>query len=70
MRKSAITDRSRFASYRLLSKMLANRLSPLLTALIGKEQSAFLSGRSINDNILLVQKFAHSMSAQQIPDPY
>lgn len=31
--------------------------------LVGMEQNAFIRGRSITDNILLVQEIAHSMSA-------
>lgn len=49
----------------LLTEFLlsCSRMAPLLKSLISREQSAFIAGRSINDNILLVQEIAHSMSA-------
>lgn len=50
-------------TYRILAKLLSDRMAPLLKSLIYREQSAFIAGRSINDNILLVQEIAHSMSA-------
>lgn len=49
-------------SYRLLAKVLASRLALVINDLVGREQSAFIRGRSINDNILLVQEIAHSIS--------
>ena len=41
--------------YRLLAKILASRLGPLLGHAIGPSQTAFLPGRQIGDNILLRQ---------------
>ena len=43
------------SDYRLLAKILAARLGPLLAHCIGPEQTAFLPGRRIGDNILLRQ---------------
>lgn len=48
--------------YRILSKTLVNRLAPLMSSIIGPEQSAFLRGRSIADNVMLIQEIAHSIS--------
>ncbi|KAK9706466.1 hypothetical protein RND81_07G127100 [Saponaria officinalis] len=41
--------------YKIISKVLANRLQPLLPLLVGQEQAAFIKGRNIFDNILLSQ---------------
>ncbi|KAK9704781.1 hypothetical protein RND81_07G010500 [Saponaria officinalis] len=44
--------------YKVISKVLANRLRLILGDLIGMEQSAFVKGRGIQDNIML----AHLLS--------
>jgi hypothetical protein len=41
--------------HRLLAKVLARRLSPLLAEAIGPEQAGFLTGRRGSDNILALQ---------------
>ncbi|XP_020096969.1 uncharacterized protein LOC109716078, partial [Ananas comosus] len=47
--------------YKIISKILVNRLKPLLPTLIGYEQAAFVAGRDISDNILAAQELAHTM---------
>lgn len=42
--------------YKIISKILVNRLRPLLDHLISPFQSAFVPGRSIHDNILLTHE--------------
>ncbi|KAI8561587.1 hypothetical protein RHMOL_Rhmol04G0351900 [Rhododendron molle] len=42
--------------YNCVTKVLANRLQPLLPSLISPNQSAFVKGRLILDNILLMQE--------------
>jgi hypothetical protein len=47
---------------KLVTKILANRLGPYLQDLVAANQSAFIRGRSIHDNFMLVQqsiKFLH-----------
>lgn len=39
-----------------MHKVVANCLRTVLGAIVGKQQVAFLSGRRIGDNILLVQE--------------
>ncbi|KAK9681646.1 hypothetical protein RND81_10G017700 [Saponaria officinalis] len=46
--------------YKVISKILANRLQPFMAGLVGKEQAAFIKGRSIFDNILLSQSLVKS----------
>ena len=39
--------------YKLISKVLANRLKPLLPSIVSENQSAFQAGKMITDNILM-----------------
>jgi hypothetical protein len=43
---------------KLLTKILANRLPPMLMQMISKNQSAFMKGRGIHDNFQYVMKGA------------
>lgn len=43
------------SDYRLLARVLANRLTPVLGEVIEPEQTAFLPGRSIGENVLFLQ---------------
>lgn len=47
--------------YKIISKILANRLKPILPDLISIEQFTFVSGRQIQDNILVVQEVLHQL---------
>ncbi|KAK0571729.1 hypothetical protein LWI29_020657 [Acer saccharum] len=42
--------------YKIIAKIIANRIKPCLPDIISPSQSAFVAGRSIGDNILLVQE--------------
>jgi hypothetical protein len=48
------------ASYKILSKLLENRLKLLLGQLISHTQGGFLKGRHILDNVILIQESIHS----------
>ncbi|KAJ3701906.1 hypothetical protein LUZ61_005611 [Rhynchospora tenuis] len=48
--------------YRLVMKLVATRLRPFLKKVVSQEQNAFLKGRSIADNIILVKEILHSFS--------
>jgi hypothetical protein len=51
-------------SYKILSKIIANRLNPLLSSLILPSQGGFVVGRQIWDKFILVQEAIHTSSAQ------
>ena len=48
------------ASYKILSKLLANRLNPLLGKLISHVEGGFVKWRHIMDNVIQVQEAMHS----------
>ena len=53
------------ASCKILSKLLANILKPLLENLISTLQGRFVKGRHILDNVIQVQEAMHSSFLQK-----
>ena len=51
--------------YKLISKVLANRLKRILAEVIDESQSAFMSGRLITDNVLVPFKTMHSIDQRR-----
>ncbi|GKA61097.1 putative RNA-directed DNA polymerase, eukaryota, reverse transcriptase zinc-binding domain protein, partial [Tanacetum coccineum] len=46
--------------FKCISKIIANRIKESLKALVSPNQSAFVPGRSIADNVLLTQELMHN----------
>ena len=52
---------------KLLAKVLALRLAPVMEQIISKSQSAFIRGRSIHDNFLYVRNMARRFHRNRTP---
>ena len=46
--------------YKLITKVIANRIKEVLPSIIPENQGGFIQGRQIVDNIILVQEVIHS----------
>jgi hypothetical protein len=51
--------------YKIISKLLANRLKPLLSNIISPFQTAFVPGRHIQDNSILAHEMLHSLKSKR-----
>eukprot|EP00253_Pinus_taeda_P009477 PITA_09477 len=51
--------------YKIISKVIANILKPILPYLISEEQSGYVEGRQILGNILLAQEMVHTLQTRK-----
>lgn len=70
----AVTEVARYrpitllnADYKVLARVLTDRYAPAMQGAIGREQSAFLRGREIGDNIAYTQLLAAAVDAEGLP---
>ncbi|XP_010481107.1 PREDICTED: uncharacterized protein LOC104759943 [Camelina sativa] len=57
-------------AYKIISKALAERLKPWLNDIISTNQSAFIPGRMITDNILIAHELIHSLHTKKLVKPF
>ncbi|XP_022569212.1 uncharacterized protein LOC111212078 [Brassica napus] len=51
--------------YKIISKILTRRLQPLLLTIISENQSAFVPGRAISDNVLITHEVLHYLKTSE-----
>jgi hypothetical protein len=54
--------------YKLISKIIARRLKPMLSEVIGEEQFGFLQNRQIHDAVAIAQEVLHSVKKRNLKE--
>lgn len=50
-----------YITSKLIIKIIANRIKPLMNKLVEEKKSSFISGRQTLDNLVIVHEMIHSM---------
>jgi mannosylglycoprotein endo-beta-mannosidase len=53
--------------YKVITKVIATRLKPILPYLISSEQSGYVEGRQIMDSVILAHEVIHSLKSSKTP---
>jgi hypothetical protein len=53
--------------YKIITKVIANRLKPILPFVISKEQAGYVEGRQIMDSVILAHEIIHSLKSTRTP---
>jgi hypothetical protein len=53
--------------YKIITKVIATRLKPILPFVISKEQAGYVEGRKIMDSVILSHEVIHSLKTTKIP---
>jgi ribonuclease HI len=53
--------------YKIITKIIANRLKPILPFIISQEQSGYVEGRQIMDSVILAHEVVHSLKTSRTP---
>lgn len=49
------------SSYKILSKVIVNRIRPFMRHLISPFQASFILGRRANDNVVILREVLHAL---------
>jgi len=52
--------------YKVIFKIIANRLNPILIKLISPEQGGYVEGKKISDGIILAHETIHSLKSAKL----
>jgi hypothetical protein len=53
--------------YKIITKVIANRLKPIFPYVISKEQAGYVEGRQIMDSVILAHEVIHSLKSTKTP---
>jgi len=51
--------------YKIISKVVANRIRPLLPYLVSEEQAGYVEGRQILNNIIQAHEVVHTLTSKK-----